>query len=270
MFRLIAKILIQIPRTQDRRFFQILWPFYQVFYRKEVSRVHRHLAQSDLQPKPSTEQVYASLFMNGMDSLRYLLRVPQMLDRVHMVNRSLLQNLLDQNKPVVVVSIHCGAFEMIHRALTRFNRPVNLMTSQHLHPTLETFLASTRNTQNLKIHKPDDAPHLLKELIRKNRMVAIMVDQSRHGKGNAIDFLGRPNDFWLKFPLEANKAGATIVTVRAIRRGLEHVIEFENAYDPGMDLRLLVRQLGMEFESWVRQNPEQWTWNYPRLWTTKD
>jgi KDO2-lipid IV(A) lauroyltransferase len=265
-FRLLGSIIAGMPRFGDVFLFRLVWFFFRIIQKAEVHRVNAHLGLSRISPVPSAESIYQSMFLNGLDSLRYLLRKPQMDSRVQVLNAPLLQQLLKNNIPVVVVSIHIGAFEMLHRSLSRFDRPMNLITSHHLPNALERFLESVRSTSNLKMFRPEDSPRLLKELIRQSHPVAIMIDQSRQGKGIEVPFLGRPNHLWLRFPLQANQAGATIVTVRAIRKEGKHIIQFENAYPPHTDTQTLTQSLTQEFEQWIRENPEQWTWNYPRLW----
>lgn len=259
-------LLAHLPHRCDKALFSLLWVIFKPLRRKEILRVQNHLEASSIRPLPQIRHVYESLFRNGMDSLRYLYHTASIEPRVHIVNRHLVQNLLNEHKPVVVVSIHTGAFEMLHRALTKFNRPVNLVASHHHKAGIDRFLRRARSTPHLRIVRPDEAPKQLRELIRKKGIMAMMLDQSRSGKGNVVDLLGRPCPLWMRLPTEACKEGATIVTFHATRRGDEHILKFETAYPGGTHPHELEHMLTREFERWILENPEQWAWNYPRLW----
>jgi len=265
LLRLIAAGLARIPLRLNPILFKLLWPCYRRLCKLEVERVSAHMVAAKIK-QHSPIDVYRSLFYNGLDSLRYLVRHQATEARVQVVNAQLLHNLLNDQKPIVVVSIHIGAFEMLHRAIANQGYPVSLITSKHSRGAIERFLHKARAVKNLRIVSPSEAPKLLRELIRKKGMVAMMLDQSRTGKGTRVELFSRPTYFWLRLPLEACQEGATIVTVRAIRKGNEHVIKFESAYPGGYDQQQLSQMLASEFESWIRENPEQWTWNYPRLW----
>ena len=113
---------------------------------------------------------------------------------------------------------------------------------------------------------PEEAPKILRTLIRKKGILAMMVDQSRTGKGNVVPFLGRPNSLWLRLPMEANSEGAAVVTLRVLRKGDSHILRFETVYPPHTGPQELTQQLTQELERWIQENPQQWAWNYPKLW----
>ncbi|HSQ42719.1 MAG TPA: lysophospholipid acyltransferase family protein [Fibrobacteraceae bacterium] len=264
--RIVGFFFAHLPRALDQFLFHLLWPMYRITHTTELSRVSSHLDAASLRPKPQRAQIYEAIFLNALDSLRYLTGISKMESQVHIVNRNLLQNQLNSQNPVVVVSIHTGAFEMMHRALAKQGRAVNLIASHHHHPGVDRFLRKVRSFGNLHIFRPDEAPKLLHSLIRKKGIVAMMADQSRHGKGNRVDFLGRPNQLWLRLAIDACQEGAAVITFRAMRKGGFHVLKFENLYPPRTPPHELLRQITGEFERWILENPEQWTWNYPRLW----
>lgn len=266
LLRILAFLLSLLPYQHDKKLFRLVWIVFRSLRGKEIERVRKHLVESGIRPTPQINRIYESLFLNGLDSLRYLHGRASIEGRVHIINRHLVQNLLNEHKPVVIVSIHTGAFEMLHRALTKFNRPVSLVASHHHSAGVDRFLRTVRAQQNLRMVRPDEAPKLLKDLIRKKGLMAIMVDQSRSGKGNVVELLGNPTYMWMRLPLEASKEGATIVTFHASRRGSEHVLKFESVYTPDTHPQEIQRKLTLEFERWILENPEQWTWNYPRLW----
>jgi len=264
--RLLGSLLTIIPWQLDRILFRAIYPFYLLSHKKEYNRIAFHLEQADIKPRPPVWQVYENLFVNGMDSLRYLRNRAEIQKRVHLANRSLLQNALNSNNPVVVVSIHGGAFEMLHRSLESFGRPIHLITSEFRDTALTRYLRTLRATRQVKIYNPSEAPQVMRHLLRKKGILALMLDQSRDPQGNVVEMLGRKTRLFFRLPQEANKLGATIITFRTMRRGNTHLIRFESLYPPQTHPKELERGLTREIERWILENPEQWTWNYPGNW----
>lgn len=264
--RLFGFVLSCVPRTWDAVLFYCLWPLFRVRKHQEIRRVATHLAQSKLSYLPTSKQVYWSLFQNGLDSLRALHGRRSMAQRVHIENASLLEGLLQAKRPVVIVSIHTGAFELLHHSLTHFGRPVQLVTSYQPSLGRERYLRHLRSTPHTRILFPAEASTALRTLLRHGEMLALMVDQSREGKGTPCQFLGRTNTLWLRLPCQANKAGAYLLTYRALRNGDQHILRFGTVYEPSTPIEFLSERLAEEFSTWVRECPEQWCWNYLKLW----
>jgi|GEM_PF-1910038 len=264
--RLIGVALVFLPSWAERLLFKTLWVVYQIVQRAEILRVQDHVNKSPFQKTLRIEDIYWNLFRNALDSLRYMQHSTQMKVRVKIVHGELLQELLTQGKPVVVVSIHLGAFEMLHRALGSFGAPVRLMVSRHLPPGMERYLRQTRSASNLILYQPEQSAQLLRDLLRKGGILAILCDQSRQGKGILVPLWGRPTELWTRLPTSACAQGATVLSLRALRRSQEHELRFETLYAPQTNAETLSCALGKEFEAWILESPAQWAWNYPRLW----
>lgn len=269
LLRLVGVLLASLPWQLDRWVFRILYPVYFLFHRREHSRITTHLDQAGLRSGPSAAQVYENLFVNGMDSLRFLQGKRETLRRVHIVNRALLQSVLDTGVPVVAVSIHSGAFEMLHRSLGEFGRPVHLITSDFPDAALTRTLRALRSTRQIQVYNPTEAPQVLRHLLRKKGILALMLDQSRDPQGNIVELLGRRTRLFFRLPQEASKLGAAVITFRAMRQGGEHLIQFETVYSPQTSPKDIERGLTQEIERWIVENPEQWAWNYAGNWNLR-
>lgn len=265
-FHLLGNMLCLWPWQLDRLLFRCLFPLYSILHRQESARIEAHLDNASIQPRPPVSSIYENLFINGMDSLRYLHGKKETVGRVHIVNRSVLQQALNSGSPVVAVSIHSGAFEMLHRSLAQFGRPVHLITSEFRSAALTRYLRALRSTPQVKVYNPTEAPQVMRHLLRKNGILALMLDQSRDPIGNTVELLGRHTRLFYRLPQEASKMGATIVTFRTCRRGNSHVVKFETLYPAKMPPKELERELTTEIERWILENPEQWAWNYPGNW----
>ncbi|MCL2261566.1 MAG: hypothetical protein FWC15_09480 [Fibromonadales bacterium] len=227
--------------------FELLYPIYLLKFGKERDYIAERLKKASLQTRP--KDVYRNLFFNGVDSLRYLQNknIPVKFENWNLV----------PEKPAVFVSIHLGAFEMLHRGLIKsVESCVNLIVSEFRNKRLDNFLNSVRNVKNLNIVRDTK---ILKHVIRNKEILAVMADQSKFG-AEYFDILGQSVPLFLKLPLTANKLGASIVLFRTFRRGDGHVIRVEKVYEPRSVVGAV--DIAKIFEGWILEYPEQWAWNY--------
>jgi KDO2-lipid IV(A) lauroyltransferase len=175
----------------------------------------------------------------------------------------LAQNEIGKN-PVVFISIHLGAFEMLHRVVgaTPHGCPlhtVHLIVSEFKNKNLDKFLKKTRATKNIKVVKDFEISGILKNAIRNNEVIAVMADQSKQG-GEKFEILGQSIPLFLKLPLAAGRLGASLVFFRTFKKNGEHIIRFERVYEP--QAKIDKKEIAKMFEDWILEYPEQWAWNY--------
>jgi KDO2-lipid IV(A) lauroyltransferase len=251
LFPMLAFFLGNLPDFLAKILFELLYPVYLLKFRKEKDYISERLEKAGLQIK--AKKVYKNLFFNGLDSLRFLQnkKVPVKFENFDLVTE----------KPVVFVSIHLGAFEMLHRGLAASGN-INLIVSEFRNKKLDKFLANLRGTQNIKIAKDFEVPQILKNAIRNKEVLAVMADQSKYG-GESFKILGQSVPLFFKLPLTANRLGASIVLFRTFRRNDGHVIRVEKVYEPYSKIDAV--EIAKIFESWILEFPEQWAWNYSKL-----
>jgi len=252
IFQILAFFLGNLPNFLAKILFELLYPIYLLKFKKEKDYISERLKKANLQIKP--KEVYKNLFLNGLDSLKFLQnkRVP-----LRFENFDLVRNEVGKN-PIVFASIHLGAFEMLHRALGA-SRKINLVVSEFKNKKLNRFLENLRGTKNIKIVKDFEVSQVLKNVIRNKEILAVMADQSKHG-GEHFEILGQSVPLFLKLPITANKLGASVVLFRTFRKNGEHIMGIERIYEPHSEIN--PAEMAKIFESWILEHPEQWAWNY--------
>ncbi|MDR2595252.1 MAG: lysophospholipid acyltransferase family protein [Fibromonadaceae bacterium] len=254
LFRTLAFILTHLPSFLERVVFELFYPIYLIEFWKEKKYVAERLKSANLQIKPKA--VYKNLFLNGVDSLRFLQNkeIPLKFENSYLVKDEIGKN------PIVFMSIHLGAFEMLHRSLEHLTTStVNLVVSEFRNAKLDEFLTSLRATQKIRIAKDYDVPKILKNAIRSKEILAVMADQSK-GKAENFKILGDDVPLFLDLPLTANKLGASIVLFITFRKKNEHIIRFERVYAPKSEIDK--KEIAKILENWILKYPEQWAWNY--------
>jgi len=252
--KILAFILTHLPRLLENAVFELFYPIYLIEFGKEKKYIAERLETANLQIKPKV--VYKNLFLNGIDSLRFLQnkKIPMKFE-----NFDLIKNEIGKNS-IVFTSIHLGAFEMLHRCLEHLTESmVNLVVSEFRNAKLDEFLTSLRATQKIRVAKDYQVPKILKNAIRSKEILAVMADQSK-GKGENFKILGDDVPLFLDLPLTANKLGASLVLFITFRKNNEHIIRFERVYAPKSEIDK--NEIAKILENWILKHPEQWAWNY--------
>jgi len=263
--------LFSLTRLPDFFFeilFQIFYPYYALTRRHRAwGRVQKHLKNCNFH-KVSPKAVFHSLFFNALDSYRVLTHYKPAIRKIHIENEKLIQDTLQKGIPVVAMSIHLGAFEMMHRLLCRYSNHVHLFTRSFSQKGLTQALAEARFDPHLQEHSTDKVGRVLHAFYREKGILAMVVDQAHHDRGNAVTLFGHPATLFLRLPVYACKQGAAIITFRTYRTpNGNHTIRFEHVYPPKTPEKILVPAIAKEVEYWISKHPEQWTWNYHRNFT---
>ncbi|MBR2197118.1 MAG: lauroyl acyltransferase [Fibrobacter sp.] len=281
-YKLILFVLLRLPDAFYAILFQIAFPIYKALHTKRAyGRVERLLQETGFwgknayrKRKVSPKDVFESIYWNDIYSYRLLARIPSATARVRFENEFIMQDAA-KAETVVGMSIHQGAFENMHRILCRYSDHVHLITDSAGDAALRKCLEDLRSDPHLTEYHPDKLQSLIRGLFKTRGILAMVVDQGRNTKGNTTSLFGKDNTLYLRLPVKVNQMGASIVTFRTysetvVKRGKkvrEHVIRFEHYYPPKMSCTpegeaKLIAAIAADVEHWIKEHPEQWTWNY--------
>ena len=316
IYRVLLFILLRLPDFFYSFLFAIAFPIYKALHKERAyGRVVQHLEAArkyianrdrDIDcadiavhnncaglAKTTARDVFKGIFWNALESYRGLARIDSTTDCIVYENEHIIRNAIvecaAQGKPIAAISIHQGAFELLHRSLCRYNEHVHLITDSVGDPAFREVLKELRSDKNLTEYHPDETGRLIRELFRTKGILAMVIDQGKHTKGNNVTLFGRPSTLYLRLPQKMNDMGAGIVTFRTwtedenngVRDGLGRkkriIIHFEKYYPPKYDATHkppqisaniitdnspLVTEIAREVEKWIAEHPEQWSWNY--------
>jgi KDO2-lipid IV(A) lauroyltransferase len=242
--------------------FHLLYPIYKLRHPHAEAFVERNLQNAGF-PRITAREVHQNLFQNAIDSFFYLKNSPKITKNISFKNEDILKNEIAKGNPVVAVSIHLGAFEMLHRSLTRFGRPVHLLASELKYPWVNRLLLRLRSAPGIVLHSPSEAAAALRQTIQRREILALMLDQSKDPKGNEVTLFGNKKKLFLRLPLAANRMGASVVGfyVKPLGGG-RHCVCFSRAFAPGMREEELRCGLVGLVEDWIADAPAHFAWNY--------
>ena len=311
IYKFLVNILLRLPDAFYAVLFAVVFPIYKALHKERAyGRVEKHLAaakeyaakvyakkmRTDASTKSALLNVtprdtFRGIFWNALESYRGLARFKSIEKRIVYENEHIIRDAIKecakQNAPIAGISIHQGAFELMHRALCRYSEHVHLITDSVGDIAFRDVLKELRSDPHLTEYHPDETGRLIRELFRTKGILAMVVDQGKHTKGNLVSLFGRPTPLYLRLPQKINEMGAGIVIFRTWSEKKRIVIRFENYYPPkydenagkaanaapsespqNLDKSPLVTAIASEIETWIADHPEQWSWNYHGNFTT--
>jgi lauroyl/myristoyl acyltransferase len=188
-----------------------------------------------------------------------------------------LDQILADERGLVVVTSHFGTWEVGARVLKRFGRRVNLVMSREANPSVEEFQRTWRERYGLNVIRSDLSPFSSLNMIqalRRGEVVAIQLDRAVGDQVTRdIDFFGRPTPFLYGPFVLARLAGVPIwpVFVARLRRGSYRFLPEPPRTIPRgaseAETLAVMREVVECFERRVREHPYQW-FQFRSLWRT--
>ena len=289
-YKVVLFILLRLPDFFYSFLFFIVFPVYKALHKKRAyGRVEKHLelarqhlAEKGLNSAPlqktTARDVFKGIYWNALESYRGLARFKSVEKRIVYENEHIIRNAIAEcaktNAPIAGISIHQGAFELMHRSLCRYSEHVHLITDSVGDTAFRDVLKELRSDPHLTEYHPDETGRIIRELFRTKGILAMVVDQGKNTKGNTVSIFGRPSTLYLRLPQKINEMGAGIVTFRTWSEKKRIVVHFEKYYPPKYDAANgesantadekcpLISEIAHEVETWIAEHPEQWSWNY--------
>lgn len=302
--------LLRMPDWIFAVLFAAAFPIYKALHKgRAYGRTVQHLQKAKAYVKSqghknaealancTAKEVFHGIYWNAINSYRGLARLNQVNGKIVFENEEIILNAIANSKapdgtpkPIAAISIHQGAFELLHRSLCKYSDNVHLITDSVGDPDFRQVLKDLRSDRNLTEYHPDELPSLLRNLFdsptkfgkKGNAILAMVVDQGRNTKGTKVSLFGQPSTLYLRLPEKINQMGAGIVTFRTftrytqnnLRRKAETVIRFETFYPAKFNERIcsnslnkdcrmnLANCIAKEIETWISEHPSEWSWNY--------
>jgi KDO2-lipid IV(A) lauroyltransferase len=190
------------------------------------------------------------------------------------------QNLLEARAPgtgVIVVTGHLGHWELGGLMLARLGLPLTVVTLEEPSSELTRWREACRRQLGIKtITVGPGHPFAFVEMmqtLRKNELIAMLVDRPYAGTGACVDLFGRKTEFSSAPALLAHHTGARVLPAFVLndgQGGYRTMAEAPVAMEKNGDLQATIaantQRIASVFESVSRRHPEQW-FNYTPLFS---
>lgn len=200
-------------------------------------------------------------------------RVPKLLEEWRGYEN--LTAALERGKGVIIVTGHLGNWEIGGILLALKNLPMTVVTLEEPSTELTRWRDSYRRRLGIKTIKVGSEKFSFVEMIqtlRRNEIVAMLVDRPYAGTGTGVRFFGRETEFSTAPALLWQHTGAAVLPAFVLQNKKGRYLSFadpaipmERHDDSREALAINTQRVATAFESIIREHPEQW-FNYVPIW----
>ncbi|EGS32772.1 MULTISPECIES: lysophospholipid acyltransferase family protein [Megasphaera] len=277
----ISKLICQFSYERIIAWGRKLGPLGEKILHKQRERGIRHIMQGLACTQKEAETIIAAVFANLGQSLLEILYTPQLCkENIHtfvtLEHEERLQQALDKNKGVIVLTAHFGNWEWMGAALSLYGYPTTTIVKNQPNDQLTRLLNEHRRMMGLEVfERGGNAMIIAARALRRKKILGFLADQDGGEDGVPDEFLGKfasspkgPAQFYCKF-------GSPIVPIFAIHDEQHHhrvLIGKEIAYEPTgdttKDIAEVTRLLTAETARLIQTYPAEWLW-FQHRWRTQ-
>lgn len=169
----------------------------------------------------------------------------------------------------IVISGHLGNWEMIGAACARLGYPVSFVVTTQRNKLVQEWLDNLRKTAGIEIIPRRQAIKGVLSALRRNRLVAILIDQDAHEEGVFVPFFGQLSSTPRGPAVFHLRTGAPLIFMSSYRLpGELYKCNLETIHvEKSASQEEIMATLTQKLEQAVRIAPEQWSWMH-RRWKT--
>jgi Kdo2-lipid IVA lauroyltransferase/acyltransferase len=212
----------------------------------------------------------------GVTLVEFLLRQPrikpeEVLAEVEFAGKEHYEAAFARGKGILLITAHYGNWEMMGPRLAREGYQVNAISRVADDPGTEQMIESIRTRCGTKQIPRRKAAREGLAALRRNEILAILLDQNTAEGGVFVPFFGHPASTAAGPAVFALKTGAALVPTFCLRNadGTHTIIAREPIYpestgDRAEDILRLTAELTLTIEKQIRSRPDLWFWLHNR------
>ena len=186
--------------------------------------------------------------------------------------REPIETYKNHSVPCVIVAAHQSNWEVVCSAMAKMGIPNASLYSPPTNPYLNRLLLDSRSALNCELLPRENAARLLMRAMKQGRTAGMVVDR-RIDEGQPIEFFGRDKLSTIMPARLALKFHCDMVPVQVERlRDAHYRVTFhppvrptDTTVDEAAQAIDMIQQLHLQFEDWIRQQPQDWFCS-KRLW----
>lgn len=244
---------------------------------RRVARTNLTRAYGGVWSEAEIERVARESFRQlGITMVEFFLRQPTMtaeeIDRdVRFEGQEHYEAVFEQGKGAILVTAHFGNWEFMGPRLSRAGYVVSGVSRTADDPGLEHMITSIRTRWGLRQIPRRQAARLGLAALRRNEILAIVLDQNTAEGGVFVPFYGYPASTATGPAVFALKTGAALVPTFCIREpdGTHRMKAWPPIYptstgDRAADVKRITAEITQAIEVQIRERPELWCWLHNR------
>lgn len=185
-----------------------------------------------------------------------------------------LDEALARGKGAVIVSMHFGNWDLGAGAVAARGYPVTVVAETFADSRLDRMVVDSRTRLGMQVVKMERAGPSLIKTLRRNGLLALLIDRPVPGDGVKVRFFGEEVEVPAGPARLAVRTGASVVPAVCLRidRSRHEVstlgtraIAVEPTGDEGADIQRLTQAIMDAHEEYIRRYPEQW-YMFREMW----
>jgi Kdo2-lipid IVA lauroyltransferase/acyltransferase len=212
----------------------------------------------------------------GITLIEFFLRQPKIrgeeVEReVRFVGQEYFEEAFKQGKGAILVTAHYGNWEMMGPRLHRAGYKVSAVSRTADDPGLEHMIEEIRTRGGIRQIPRPQAARMGLSALRRNEVLAILLDQNTAEGGVFVPFFGHPASTAVGPAVFGLKTGAAIVPTFCLREadGSHTMRAWPPIYpqptgDRAQDVERLTAEVTQVIEAQIRERPELWAWLHNR------
>jgi len=204
-------------------------------------------------------------------------RLVNLIENAEIKGRSILESALNQEKGVILTTIHASWFEAYFAWFNLSNLPTSLVYQKQSNPLSDRFFVNQRKKYGTSLQHIStyDGMKIYQEALSNKRILIVSLDQSYTNKGTSVPFFNRPLACAKGTAMLHLRSGAPVLTsVYYMDKGKLH-IDFDEVQLPAYNkinenhINDISARSVKCYEPFIRKYPEQWFSLFHRLWSKK-
>ena len=219
-------------------------------------------------------------FLHTMESRYYM--PEEITANITFENLDIVQKAQKENRPIIFVTAHYGAWELAGRALSYKVEPILIIYKKMRNKYFENYLLSSREKWKMSYAERHGATRAMMKTMRKKGAMAILIDTNVNKKeAVTVNFLGHPISQIKTTAYFARKYDAALIPALIHTNDDKHytIRFYEEIIPPKTDDEERDIQISMQMQTdWlseeIRKRPKPWFWlhrrfkeDYPELYS---
>lgn len=194
-------------------------------------------------------------------------------ENVSVKNQEFIDNLIKENKKIIVISAHFGNMEMLSLYINKFITPLVQVARESNFKEIDKFVTEARQNSGSRIVYKDGALRYLVKALKKSEAVSLIIDQNINlNDGEEVEFLGKKASQTASPSILSRKFEAYIVPVAIFNKdNNKYEIKFYEPISPIItknekeDIKKSTQLQADAISKIILEDKKQWFWPHKRF-----
>ena len=255
-------------------------PVVEKFLKKQRERGVFHIVRGLGCGEAEAHRIITELFQNLGQSLLEILYTPKLTKEniskyVSIDHPERIEQALQENKGVIVLTGHVGNWEWMGAALALYGYPATTIVKRQPNDQVTRFLNENREMMGLEVFARGGSEMIgAAKALKRKKILGFLADQDGGFRGVPQVFLGKMSSTPVGPAMFARKFRSPIIPVFAVHDDNHHnqiivgeIIHYEDTGNPDADITRLTRKLAVLTENFIKDYPTEWLW-FQHRWST--